>query len=302
MKGRLAGSAAGAFLLFLGCGEGTGPDEEGICSLQSQIPQVECEALVTLYQATGGPGWVEFTGWMVEPTPCTWHGVTCDGSNVVEVELSSNGLSGFIPPELGDLSGLEALWLMFNTLEGSIPPELGNLSELEFLYINRNGLTGSIPPELGNLSRLRTLYLWGNDLEGAIPPVLGQLGDLVQLTARENRLSGPVPSELGNLSNVDLLDLSSNELTGAIPAELGGLTGLRLLSLRSNQLEGAVPLAVAQLGGQIEDAGGSCSWGPEGNDDLFLPDTGDYRAADLDGDGLICGVGFAQGGSSGRQR
>ena len=38
---------------------------------------------------------------------------------------------------------------MFNQLTGEIPPEIGNLTNLEGLYLNSNNLTGSIPPGQG---------------------------------------------------------------------------------------------------------------------------------------------------------
>ena len=81
------------------------------CSVQSQIPEAECWALVALYDATNGPGWRESTGWLAGTTPCSWYGVTCVDSAVTRLELDDNGLTGSIPAELGDLSSLSGLWL-----------------------------------------------------------------------------------------------------------------------------------------------------------------------------------------------
>ena len=60
---------------------------------------------------------------------------------------------------------------------------------------------------------------------------------------------------------------------------------------------GPVPLEVAKLGGLMQESPGEriCMFTPPGNADLHLPDTQDYRDADLDGDGLICGLGFTAG-------
>jgi len=51
---------------------------------------------------------------------------------------------------------------------------------------------------------------------------------------------------------------------------------------------------VAQLGGLIQATHGPgfCTIAPPGNSGLAVPDTQDYRSADLDGDGLVCGLGF----------
>ena len=45
----------------------------------SDIPQVEREALIALYNATDGDNWTCNDGWLGAPgTECSWYGVTCD--------------------------------------------------------------------------------------------------------------------------------------------------------------------------------------------------------------------------------
>ena len=60
-------------------------------------------------------------------------------------------------------------------MTGAIPPELGNLTKLESLYIRGNFLSGSIPPELGNLANLRTLELGPHFLSGCVPAEVPEL-------------------------------------------------------------------------------------------------------------------------------
>ncbi len=270
------------------------------CLVQSQIPETECWGLVALYEATGGPGWAVSTGWLANATPCTWHGVTCAAGSVVRLTLSEKELTGSIPPELGDLENLQHLELGLNELNGSIPPELGKLGNLQSLSLSMNQLTGSVPPELGSLANLEYLGLFFNQLTGAIPPELGNLAVLQRLGLYHNQFTGSIPPELGSLVNLQTLVLHSNELTGSIPQELGNLASLRSLVLHSNELSGLVPLSVAQKGGLIQslDRTGWCSFVPPGNAGLYMPDTQDYRNADLDGDGLICGLGFTAGRTS----
>jgi hypothetical protein len=135
--------------------------------------------------------------------------------------------------------------------------------------------------------------LESNDLSGSIPPELGNLSNITHLTLSGNQLTGSIPPALGNLTTLELLQLHSNQLTGPIPAEMGNLTALEYLAIDSNQLDGVVPLAVAQLGGAIQAAKGVgyCTFWP-GNPGLSLLDNPDYRAADQDTDGFICGVPF----------
>ena len=136
--------------------------------------------------------------------------------------------------------------LPYNNLSGPIPPELGDLSNLEWLYLNNNNLSGPIPPELGDLEKLRGLILRGNDLTGGIPPELGALSNLLRLWLDANRLSGPIPPELGGLQRLVSLYLGDNDLSGPIPPELGGLGKLESMGLGGNEL-GAFPQTFLNL-------------------------------------------------------
>ena len=92
--------------------------------------------------------------------------------NTTELHLGNNGLTGSIPPEIGNLTNLTYLGLYLNQLTGSIPPEIGNLTWLD---LGNNGLTGSIPPEIGNLTNLTHLNLRYNQLNGEIPEIICDL-------------------------------------------------------------------------------------------------------------------------------
>ena len=138
---------------------------------------LEREALVALYESTGGlgglwGGWKEDGGWL-EGDPCedAWFGVTCDSvtGSVTELSLAFNYLTGTIPTEIGNLQALVELDLDGNDLTGTIPTEIGNLQSLVWLDLDYNDLTGTIPTEIGNLQALEALYLEGNDFTGAIP-------------------------------------------------------------------------------------------------------------------------------------
>ena len=157
------------------------------CSAVAEIPVSECEALVALYNSTGGSEWVDNSGWLATSTPCGWYGVTCNGAavrHVMSLDLKSNGLTGSIPAEVGDLRILIALYLSDNQLTGSIPAELGgNLGDLRpfrYLDLSYNQLSGEIPRELGFLFDLKAFFLHGNDLTGLVPLEVAQLGSTVE--------------------------------------------------------------------------------------------------------------------------
>ena len=206
------------------------------------------DALVALYNATGGANWTNSDNWLSDEPLSQWEGVVADGNGrVTRLWLNGNQLSGPIPPELGNLSNLEWLNLYDNQLSGPIPPELGSLSNLEELLLYNNQLSGEIPAALGSLSNLERLTLRNNQLSGEIPPGLGSLSNLVYLFLGGNRLSGEIPPELGSLTNLRYLYLYDNQLTGPIPSELGDLTKLDSLYLYDNRLSGEIPPELGSL-------------------------------------------------------
>ena len=240
-------------------------------------------ALVTLYNATDGPNWVNNENWLSDAPLGDWYGVDTDAAGrVVRLDLSGSfdnetqlpvvhGLAGPIPPELANLGSLRILDLGHNLLSGHIPPELGSLANLTELWLTRNGLSGSIPPELGNATSLTILDLAVNDLSGPIPPELGDLASLWRLDLTDNDLTGPLPPQLGNLLSLRQLWLRHNNLSGSIPPELGDLVGLTNLDLRHNALSGPIPQSFLQLVRLF-------SFRIAGNGSLCVPGTSSFLA------------------------
>ncbi|PRQ58049.1 putative transferase [Rosa chinensis] len=85
------------------------------------------------------------------------------------VDLASNRLSGEIPSEIAQLSGLVSLNLSRNQLTGQITPEIGKLQSLDSLDISRNQIDGAIPTSLAQIDRLAYLDLAYNNLSSKIP-------------------------------------------------------------------------------------------------------------------------------------
>ena len=211
---------------------------------EATIPTGEREALLTLYQSTGGNGWVDNSGWLGSVgSECSWYGVTCDEGEtaVVDIALWSNGLVGTIPSSIGDFSALRGLALAANDLTGPIPSSIGNLGSLVSLNLQENRLTGEIPSALGSLTNLEEIHLFDNELTGPIPASLGQLGALRMLTLGNNGLSGFLPPELGSLSSMEYLDLGGLQLSGPIPTSFGQMSNLDYLNLESSGISGLIP-------------------------------------------------------------
>ena len=138
------------------------------------------------------------TNWMYLPSaPETMKtlvaGLSYQGHPIV---YSGPALTGFIPPELGNLTGLGTLSLNYNRLRGGIPPELGKLKNLRSLDLANSGLTGSLPAEIGNLIHLETLYLSSNSLSGSIPSEFGKIRFMQNFSLANTGLTGCVPRTL----------------------------------------------------------------------------------------------------------
>ncbi|MEM7538504.1 MAG: fibronectin type III domain-containing protein [Chloroflexota bacterium] len=243
------------------------------CSRVSEIPQIECEALVAIYNKNGGLDWRDNTGWLETRTPCSWVRVTCDNNHVSELDFSGDttlgsfgkfGVTGSLAAEIGNLSKLRRLELWYNEVN-SIPSEIGNLSNLWSLRVSFNNLSNippsignlsnlgdlqlryneirQIPPEIGNLSRLYWLYLSGNKLDD-LPDEITQLSNLTNLSIRGNRFQ-EFPSEILELSNLVELYIGDNHIS-SIPPKLDHLSNLEKIGLNQNQFT-SIPRELGNL-------------------------------------------------------
>ena len=178
----------------------------------------DCEALLASRDALAGSASLN---WSADVGMESWDGVAIwgDPMRVITLSLHEQGLTGVIPPELGDLDRLQELLLDGNELSGEIPPELAMLGNLGYLWLEDNRLTGAIPPELSRLN-LKGLFLSHNQLTGSIPAELSQITNLASLELDDNQLTGEIPQELANLTWLYSLYLAGNDLSGCIPDAL----------------------------------------------------------------------------------
>jgi len=83
-----------------------------------------------------------------------------DRTDLEELNVSHNNLTGAIQSQIGQLTNLKILNASDNQMTG-VPAEIGRLQNLQVLDLSNNKLTG-LPNELGKLTQLRTLDLRGN--------------------------------------------------------------------------------------------------------------------------------------------
>ena len=97
-------------------------------------------ALACLFFATQGSEnehqWIEDRHWLSSYPVCLWYGIECvnqrnEIASVYSLNLSSNAMTGTIPPEIGMLGlDVHSLDLSYNLIGGSIPKTLFSLTNL----------------------------------------------------------------------------------------------------------------------------------------------------------------------------
>jgi hypothetical protein len=124
-------------------------------------------------------------GWLnTSQYECDWYGCWCEGDNktIESISLRMNRLRGrFSSPafELGLLrDALRFVDLEVNGISGYFPSEIGQLTYLEFLALSDNSFTGTLPTEVGELKLLRYLYNGMAKLTGRLPTEIGSLSSL----------------------------------------------------------------------------------------------------------------------------
>ncbi|KAL5204084.1 hypothetical protein ABZP36_008955 [Zizania latifolia] len=106
--------------------------------------------------------------------PASWSWVQCSSETaprIFSITLTGKNITGSIPVELMELSGLVELWLDGNSFSGQIPDFTG-CHDLQYIHLENNQLTGALPPSLGDLPNLKELYIQNNKLSGEVPQAL----------------------------------------------------------------------------------------------------------------------------------
>ena len=186
----------------------------------------DCAALLEAAPVLFGS---EAVGWRSDAPITEWQGVILGGDpvRVVALDLTTSGLSGQVPQELGQLSGLQALHLYGNRLTGRIPPELADLTTLTILDLGANQLTGEVPPGLGGLASLTSLDLSFNQLTGPIPAEFSKLDNLEWLVVAGNDFTGSVNGLFDDLTKLNYISIYETKLTGCLPAALQDIDGFK---------------------------------------------------------------------------
>ncbi|XP_028805405.1 receptor-like protein EIX2 [Neltuma alba] len=150
-------------------------------------------------------------------------------SQLKDLDMSSNLLSGKLPHCWSQFPFLEALILANNNFSGSIPSSIGALENIETIHLNNNSFSGKIPSL--RFPVLEFIDFGQNNLYGELPTWIGlYLPNLIVLRLQSNQFQGNIPTSLCELSLLQILDLSQNNITGTIPYCLNNLSALSNLT------------------------------------------------------------------------
>ncbi|XP_040967097.1 receptor-like protein 33 [Gossypium hirsutum] len=131
-------------------------------------------------------------------------------SSLQMIDLSRNGFTGHIPPEL-----FENLKSMKDILvDKSGPNYMGGNYYQDSVIITMKGLDFKLERILTSFT---VIDFSSNHFKGSIAKEVGELNSLIVLNFSHNSLAGNILPSLGKMAALESLDLSSNKLQGRIP-------------------------------------------------------------------------------------
>ncbi|BFG30160.1 hypothetical protein CerSpe_164340 [Prunus speciosa] len=163
----------------------------GTGAAQTNITTDQGALLALKAHITGDPQNI-LVNWSATTSVCNWVGVTCGARHlrVSVLNLSYMGLTGTIPPNLGNLSFLVEMRFKNNSFHGTLPHELSYLRRLKLISFGYNNFMGIIPLWFGSFPKLQSFNLYGNQFSGSIPSTIFNLSTLQVIDLSENQLSG----------------------------------------------------------------------------------------------------------------
>ena len=226
------------------------PQQEGYGLTLVDYRQVDSLALVAVYNAAKGAEWTK-NNWDLAKPMDEWTGVTLTGDRVTALKLNVSGVipqEWTLPSEIGDLTELTDLRINSNKLTGELPDALYDLAKLEKLYFQNDNLTGALSSKLGQLTELVELYIDRNaNMTGGIPKEIGNLKKLTRLNISQSGIGGEIPAELGQCDALLQLMAFKTNLSGSLP-DIWDVPVLQTVMLHTNPgLTGELPSSLSKL-------------------------------------------------------
>ncbi|XP_065868929.1 receptor-like protein 15 isoform X2 [Euphorbia lathyris] len=174
----------------------------------------------------------------------------CGFKSLLELDLSSNYLSGPLPECLGNLTNLQVIDLSYNQFSGNLLSVVSKLISLKYLFLSGNRFEGVFSfSALANHSNLEIFQLSSGspmlELETENPTWFPsfQLKVIDLPNCNLNKQTREIPSFLLHQHDLWFIDLSHNKLVGKFPSWiLQNNSKLQILNLMNNSFTGTFQL------------------------------------------------------------
>lgn len=167
----------------------------------------------------------------------------CMSSNLQEMDLSHNNITGDLPDWLGLVRNLSNLDLSYNLLNGSVPESLSQLTQLAALDLSFNSLHGVVSEaHFANMTSLGELALSGNALSFNISSTWVPPFQLSEIYLGSCRVGPRFPSWLQTQRALSFVNMSNAEIADVVPDWFWNATsGAGRLDISHNKLRGELP-------------------------------------------------------------
>ena len=212
----------------------------GLCSstCECDTPQVRA-VLIRFFNATGGVGWKRADRWTSYDPVCSWYGIECNGTDLTEIDLLDNNLTGTLTSDLANFTSIHRINLARNNLSGTLPPQWCTMAQVQELHLSINQLSGTLPPEWSEM-RVQFLYLDANQFTGFLPVAWSAMLKIVHLYVDYNKLNGSLPHDWSAMQ-AQILYLNDNLIAGSLPPEWSAMPNIKHLNLANNLITGSLP-------------------------------------------------------------
>lgn len=210
-------------------------------------------------------------------------------TELANINLAYNDLSGGIPSSLFALPSLQQLFLSNNQFNGEVSEfSIASASQLDTLDFSSNQLNGSLPESFFQLKNLSVLSLSSNHFNGTLRlEMIKGLPNLARLELSYNNLSIDVRSSDSTISSfpqLSVLKLASSKLQ--VFPDLRNQSRMFYLDLSENNITGEVPKWIWEVGqGKLNHLNLSCNLLVSLQENYTIPSLGvlDLHANQLQG-------------------
>ena len=233
--------------------ETVGNTEKTVNVSQDALPlghKADSLALVAIYNASDGANWAK-NKWELDKPIDTWPAVTVTAGRVTALKLTTANVitkDWTLPAEIGDLTELTDLRINSNKLTGDLPESLYELKKLEYIYFQNDNLTGALSSKIGQLKELIQLYVDRNaNMTGGLPKEIGNLKKLARINISQTGIGGEIPAELGQCDALLQFMAFKTNLSGTLP-DIWDMPVLQTVMLYGNPgLTGELPASLGKL-------------------------------------------------------